>query len=378
MMWKTSTRRNMGLCERPAFLGFARTECPMSNRELPRPKYERAEGPHSLGNWTFPVGHWTFRNHVRHLRAHQYFPRSAEKKAGIVLAGLLALVLSVVPQSVAETHTNNLPTASFDELLIHLQTYGSTEIKRELKKAAREEFLERGAASLAYVMNHIVIENMWITIMGDQLVRKLPEDQAVAVLLPFVTAPKARTRKFAAYWLGFHQAPEHSPALIPLLVDDDTAGSAIRTLGKWKASAAVDAIRPYLASENERLRIRTVNALRDIGDERSIPDLMAATGDPVFTVRKAATRALVTYAEAAAPPVRAALPTASPLSRRELITVLGGIGGRRNVAILRKLLADADPLVRDSAVRALLVAEPEKAPGWLTRVGIDAGILGMD
>ena len=30
------------------------------SKELPRQKWERADGPHFLEIWTFPAGHWTF------------------------------------------------------------------------------------------------------------------------------------------------------------------------------------------------------------------------------------------------------------------------------------------------------------------------------
>jgi hypothetical protein len=58
----------------------------MSNRECPNFKDMRAFGPLILVPWEFPVGHWTFRYYVLHSWAHQCFPRTEDRKAGLLLA----------------------------------------------------------------------------------------------------------------------------------------------------------------------------------------------------------------------------------------------------------------------------------------------------
>jgi len=274
-----------------------------------------------------------------------------------------------------EPVTNELASTSFDDLLVHIQRYGSTEAKREKKRRAKKEFIRREDASLIYLMDHIEIENMWIVIMADTLCRELPKEKAVPVLVRYLEAPHDTTRKFAAYWLGFYTAPEHGAVLRPLLANETTAGSAMRTLGKWQITSAVSGIHPYLAHKKERLRIRAVNALRDIGCDESIPGLIIATDDPIFTVRKAAARALATYGKTAQKQVVAALTDAEPPAHRELISVLGSMRTRTSTRILRRLLKSPDPLIRESAARALLDAAPVKSEPWLKKAGIPVSEL---
>lgn len=299
---------------------------------------------------------------------------ATDRTTRLTFCGALALMLAC-PLLCAGPATNEMAGASFDELLFHIQRYGSTEAKRDRKRAAREELFRREATALEYLMDHTEIENPWIFIMADNLVRRLSTGKAVPVLLRYIDADREKARKFATYWLGFHTAPEHSDVLLPLLEDETTAGSAMRTLGKWRIEAAIPGIRPYLVHKKERLRIRAVNALRDIGCHESVSDLVAATGDPVFTVRKAASRALAAYGTRAERQVIGALAEAEPPARRELISVLGSIQTRRSIRALRGLLKSQDPLIRETAARALLNAAPAKSGAWLEKAGINTSTL---
>jgi HEAT repeat protein len=157
----------------------------------------------------------------------------------------------------------------------------------------------------------------------------------------------------AAFFLSLHDTPHYADRVTPLLSNDETAGAAMRALGKWHVKAAVTNIVPYLKNEKEGRRIAAVNALRDIGDPAAIPYLMPLLNDPIFTVREVAARALSTLGPDAEKALLAALPDAQGLLRLYLIRTLGVMESRRAVGSLRRCLKDPDPVVRTYAQKAL-------------------------
>jgi HEAT repeat protein len=182
--------------------------------------------------------------------------------------------------------------ASCDESIFDIQRYGNTPEKREAKAKARDELLARGPDSLREMMKRVHIENVAITVVAEEMVRTMDTQKVAAVLVEFLGDEHPRTRKLAAYWLGFHETPEFADRVLPLLKDDEAAGAAIRTLGKWRAREALPQIVPFLSHEKEIRRIVAANALRDIGDPSVVPDLAPLLNDRCFTVREVASRAL--------------------------------------------------------------------------------------
>jgi HEAT repeat protein len=260
---------------------------------------------------------------------------------------------------------------AFDEMLVQAVRYGDTAEKRAQKAAAREALIAGGAASLSNAMAKIHIENVMISVLAQELVERLDADAAVPVLLGFAKSDRPVTRKMAAYFLGFYQAPREARAVIGLLGDEEARGAAIRTLGKWRVAEAVPQIRNYIRDPDERVRVHVVNALRDIGDPRGIPVLVEALDDPYFTVRNAAGRALVTLGAASVGPLLDALPKAREPSLRQIVRYLGILGSPKAVEPLRGLLKHPDLMVRSDAAAALKILSPEKAVGWLRGVDIE-------
>lgn len=289
--------------------------------------------------------------------------RSKRHKAGTLLLTLWATLALAAPF--------NPETSSMETLVSHAQRYGSTPEKRDMKKAAKKEIFRRGDRALRYLMDHAHLENMWIRVLADQLVRTLDTGEAVPVLLGYLDSDHEDTRKFAAYFLGFHDTPQHAARLLPLLEDDKAAGSAIRTLGKWRSREAVPRILPYLSDPKERRRIVAVNALRDIGDDRAVLPLMSRLADPVFTVRRAAARALVTFGDAAESVLLKHLPFLAGPDRREVVRVLGTLRSREAVPALRKLLKSLDPGLAGDAAQALLATRPDDSAPQTTQAGIN-------
>lgn len=183
-------------------------------------------------------------------------------------------------------------SAPDDELIFNIQRYGNTPEKREAKARSRDTLFARGPDGLRLMMQNVHLENIAFTVVAEDMVRTMDTQKVAAVLVEFLDDEHPRTRKLAAYWLGFHDTPEYANRILPLLKDDEAAGAAIRTLGKWRVREAVPQIVPFLSHEKEVRRIAAANALRDIGDPASIPALEPLLNDRYFTVRKVAERAL--------------------------------------------------------------------------------------
>ena len=210
------------------------------------------------------------------------------------MKGINVIALLLLPAALTAGGAADLKSAPMDELVYHAQRYGNTAERREMKAHARDELFARGADSLRYLMGQVHIENVMVQVLTQQIVEQLKAEEAAPVLLDFLDDPRARTRKLAAFFLGFYDTPQYADRVTPLLADDEAAGAAIRTLGKWRVKSAGPAIVPFLAHEKEARRIAAANALRDIGDPTAVPALEKALNDLFFTVRETAARAIRT------------------------------------------------------------------------------------
>ena len=247
--------------------------------------------------------------------------------------------------------TNDLKSASFDELVFYAQRYGSTPEKTAWKEAARQEVFTRGPQSLSWLIDHAKIDNIMIQVLTEEMVNKLKAEQAVPVLLAELEAKEPRSRRMDAFYLGNYTntTSEQATHLMPILKDDEAAGAAIRTLGKWKVATAVPQIVPFLKHAKEGRRIVAANALRDIGDPTAAPALIEALADPLFTVRETSARALVALGKPAEKTMIRALPAAKGQPLRALIRALGETKSRAALKALRPYLKDPDPAVRADA-----------------------------
>ncbi|MCB1101520.1 MAG: HEAT repeat domain-containing protein, partial [Kiritimatiellae bacterium] len=150
--------------------------------------------------------------------------------------------------------------------------------------------------------------------------------EMTALLRGYLDSEDPTTRKLAVYFLSFQDREEDLvPVLIGLLDNETSRGGAMRTLAAWRVVEAAEPVELFLEDGRERIRIAAANALRDLGQARSAPALIRALGDPVFTVRHAAARALVVLGEDALPVIDAALDPADPRTRQILMQILEDI-----------------------------------------------------
>ena len=248
--------------------------------------------------------------------------------------------------------------ATLDELFFHAQRYGTTARKKAQRGAARRELKRRGGEALQYLVARTHIRNPVYFILAHQLVRSLDKAEGVPALLTCLDTEEVRVRKTAVFFLGLYDAPEHADVLRPLLADDELAGVATRTLGKWQSRAVLAAALDDLQHDKERRRILAANALRDLRDPAAAPALVRALGDPIFTVRRVAERALLALGQDAVPALLPALGNPDVTTVRAAVRTLARIEDTRALPQLKLLAEHADPFVRREALAAMTALAP--------------------
>lgn len=245
-------------------------------------------------------------------------------------------------------------TATMDDLLARVVRNGNTEERRAAKDEARQEIYARKAVSFRYLMERVHLDNVGLQVLAQEMIDQLTANEAVPVLLDFATSVNPDTQRIAVFFLGFYPAAAtNADVILPLLTIDKTRNAAIRTLGKWHVTNAAPDIAVLLKDPKERTRVAAANALRDIGDPRSVGPLIDALSDQVFTVRYTAERALKHFGAQAEPALLVALSDAKVPALRHLIDLLAPLKPRKAYKPLTALLSHPDPYVREAAAKAL-------------------------
>lgn len=185
---------------------------------------------------------------------------------------------------------------ALDDLLFDATRYANTPERRAAKESARAELIERMPDALRAAMRWVHGDRVMIQVLVMEWVQAQPAEVVTPVLLEFLRDEREDTRRIALFFLGFKDMPDHADHVLPHLENESTRGAALRTLGKWRCTAARAEAETWLAEGGERVRVVAANALRDIGDPAAIPALVRALEDPVFTVRNTAARAILVLA----------------------------------------------------------------------------------
>ena len=250
---------------------------------------------------------------------------------------------------------------SFEDLFYYAGQNPVTEVRRQNMNDANAELVRRGADTLRFYLDHAHIKNIWYVVKINDLMPRpdyegVPADKALPIFKEALESPHKRTRRIALYYLMRYERPEGSLDWVVRHLDkDDDRNMAIRLLGEWGAVEQAERIGGFLKSLEERRRVSAVIALGDLQQEESVPLLIEMLKDDVFTVRFAASRALVEMD--ARKETREALNQAMEGSDvqylRHLIQTAGALRDRRSIKSLRRLQDHQDEGVRYDVKRAL-------------------------
>jgi HEAT repeat protein len=142
--------------------------------------------------------------------------------------------------------------------------------------------------------------------------------------------------------------------------DAKVRAELLRALAARRAADAAPAMVKALGDADAPVRMEASKALEVVGDDKSAPQLIAyVVKTQADDENQAAEKALLAICGRAAgkdaclQAVMAALPESKMPARGSLLRALGRLGGDKALAAVRTAVADADPKIKEAAVRAL-------------------------
>jgi hypothetical protein len=230
---------------------------------------------------------------------------------------------------------------------------------REKVRRARKALIARGTEAVDYAVANKLATRDGLEYRAIEELAKAYPDTFTARVLPRLQDKNPRVRANVIRLLGDLKREEARAPLESMLgrpVYQKQWVGILDALGKIGDIASGDAIRPFLENEGERRRIYAAVALAALDDTTSTEALVSRLRDPVFTVRAAASRALVRLGAASVGPLGASLES-RPEQRAVQLRTLGGIG------IALKDSTDERSVLARALVRRTLMAELDRPPG---------------
>ena len=184
----------------------------------------------------------------------------------------------------------------------------------------------------------------------------------VAMLAEIAAKGPNADRATAAATLNRVSGPGVDDAILKLLTGPDAAirTVAIRSAAVRRLAAAVPTLLKSAKDENASIRTESLRALGTLADNKDLPAivalLVAAPGGGEQRTAEDAVKSVCSRipdpAERVAP-LLAAMPQAAISAKCALLRLMGRVGGDPALKATRAALKDADPKIRDTALRTL-------------------------
>ncbi len=240
-------------------------------------------------------------------------------------------------------------------------SYGDSGERLAQKQKAVEEIRKRGIAALPYLIRQLDRREP----MARQRIEDWVDAWGVAcipALLEGLASESPDVQRNCLFFLRLWPDPRVPPAVMKYLAVERLQGTCLHTLGKQKATAAVDDVVRLLESPKELVRMRAAQALGRIGSAEAVPKLIGALDDPLWTVRRQAADALVAIGQPAVPALAALVGAAVPNSESRISNLkspLPGLSVLHAIEALGRLharLPDSVWACNDWAVRGFAAA----------------------
>jgi len=212
------------------------------------------------------------------------------------------------------------------ESLFHYASLWEVGNARARVRVARERLHALGPVALQWVADNKADTKNGLELRAVELLAREHPDTAKLFLYRLMRDDRILARNNAAYWLGQlkDKARDAADSLLLALEESRiTPRRAVSSLGDIGDSAAAPRFGYLLLDDYEPSRIVTAEALGKLKAESSLPNLIAALKDPLFTVRSAAEDALGKYGRPALEPLLAALAEQQPPALGHSLRVLG-------------------------------------------------------
>lgn len=183
-----------------------------------------------------------------------------------------------------------------------------------------------------------------------------------ASVVPMLAEIAAKGDKAAAASLNRVSGPGVDEAILKALSGGDTATRivAIRSAAARRLRAAVPALLKSAKDSDASIRTESLRALGVLADAKALPTLVALlvaapAGGEQRTAEEAVKSVAGQIADPAArvAPMLAAMPKANVSAKCSLLRLMGRVGGGPALNATRSALKDADPKIREAALRAL-------------------------
>ncbi len=262
------------------------------------------------------------------------------------------------------------PAAAKALAIEQAQSAEGTLVAATLVAALGGEVLGDVAADLRFLAKAIDSASAAVRRAAVDALSRIPSERGVDIVVFALTDEEREVQLAAVRCLGRIRSLEGAPAGVERLLhiveasgDDILVAAAIHSLGDTADARAYEVLRPLAKSGSPMAAVSAVEALGGLsaaGDGgRAVEALIDALAHPDAEVVKAAVRVLAQQRD---PRVEvhlgACLEHAAWDIRRLVADVLGGLGGRVSVGLLKaRLASEPETLVREAVQRALTLLE---------------------
>jgi len=277
----------------------------------------------------------------------------------ITLLIISILILGWIP-TVTAAQIEDIPGEPKEQRVERLFFYISRWSRKyeELSGPAIRELRSMGVDAVAMLMHHLESDDVRERVMMENLINGIGVD-CTPYLVEALSYPSAVGRSRAATFLGSVGDARAVQPLADLLAkeSDWTAiSSAIAGLGQLASRGfhvPSEPVAPFAKHEMEPIRRAAVVAFGYIGDAQTIPLLIEAFNDELFSVRYPAAQALASFGDAAIEPLAGLLRDGDTMRQALACYALGLSRSGKAYDYLVTALSSPEPVVRAHAVEGL-------------------------